>query len=702
MPISRGLHVEWLARDDLRKTLDLNTIAGRQGLIAWWCRARGNDVELRKLIPASSICEVDNELEQDALLPISRGLHAEWWSRDDLRKTLDLNTLAGRQGLIVWWCRERTRNLELRELISSTSLCEIDNELEQDALLPLTRGLHAEWLARDDLRQTMDLNTIAGRQGLIAWWGRARVKDSELRKLIPLESLCEPDNDLEQDAPLPLTRGLHVEWLTRDDLRNSLDLNTRLGRQSLIIWWFLQRKIDKSLDELMSLNFSPEVASIPILDGIRPISRAEHLFWLSRKDLRGAFDISQKEGRTSYLKWLRSNTDQKSDTRCDQQIPMLKKPKSFNIIGFAKGGVNIIGYGRGEFGIGEDVRMAVRALSGLDLDICVPHNQLHIAARQKDICVLGYESSQPIYRTNLICLPHYETLRLLGSTGYNTLDRRYNIAYWQWEFARFPEALHCALDLVDEIWSSSTFIAEAMQLASAKPVIVMPMAVHLPTQLVKWTRADFDLPEGAFIFLTVLDGNSSLKRKNPLATVRAFAAAFPDKRNVRLVVKAMNVNSSQEDWRRVIDQAGEDDRIIFITETMTKDKLLGLQSVCDSFVSLHRSEGFGRNIAEAMLLGKPVVVSDYSGNQDFTKENNAFLVSGKTIPLARRDYLFGENQVWFDPDITAAANMLKSCFENEEERKSKALAGQIFVREHYSAEIVGANYAKRLIASNGT
>lgn len=104
----------------------------------------------------------------------------------------------------------------------------------------------------------------------------------------------------------------------------------------------------------------------------------------------------------------------------------------------------------------------------------------------------------------------------------------------------------------------------------------------------------------------------------------------------------MNVSASHPEWKAVTELAGRDPRITLVLETMSKDKLLGLQSVCDCFVSLHRAEGFGRNIAEAMALGKPVVVSDFSGNRDFTTEETAFLVAGGMQPLLAGDYAFGE------------------------------------------------------------
>jgi len=576
-------------------------------------------------------------------------------------------------------------------------LAHISEELEQDVPLPITRGLHAEWLARADLRQTLDLATPAGRQELVAWWVRECQQNASLRDLIPAECLSETDPTLKQDAPLPITRGLHAKWLARADLRQTLDLASRIGREALAVWWFVASQEDQRLCAFVVPDTLDEV-SISCNHGYF-LTRRDHLLWCSREDLRGAFDVMTDDGIQAYLYWLNANEVGERAVYHKQTTVSAENEANLatGVSGYADGGVNVIGYGRGEFGIGEDVRMAVQALSDVDMEISVPLLPLRLAARQDDSTLSAYEVARPVYRTNLICLPHYETLRLLAATDRSILDKRCNIGFWQWELPRFPEAMAGALGIVDEIWSASSFTADSMRAVTDKPVFHMPMVVTLPAPIQKWARQDFSLPQNAFIFLTVLDGNSSLKRKNPLATVRAFLAAFPRReRHVHLVVKAMNVSTSQPEWHSVVEHAGRDGRITLIVETMTKDKLLGLQSVCDCFVSLHRSEGFGRNIAEAMLLGKPVIVSDYSGNTDFCNEQGAFLVCGDEIKINRGEYPFGDGQYWFDPNVLVASERMKECREDHAERCLKAKHGKYLIESKYNRIVVGQQYRVRL------
>ena len=122
-------------------------------------------------------------------------------------------------------------------------------------------------------------------------------------------------------------------------------------------------------------------------------------------------------------------------------------------------------------------------------------------------------------------------------------------------------------------------------------------------------------------------------------------------REVGLVIKCMNAPKDHAGWRSVMESCGNDPRIITINETFYRERILGLFNCCDAFVSLHRAEGFGRTIAEAMLLGKPVVVTNFSGNTDFTNLETAFLVRRPFIPVKKDDYHFGEGQYWCDPNV---------------------------------------------------
>jgi glycosyltransferase involved in cell wall biosynthesis len=117
---------------------------------------------------------------------------------------------------------------------------------------------------------------------------------------------------------------------------------------------------------------------------------------------------------------------------------------------------------------------------------------------------------------------------------------------------------------------------------------------------------------------------------------------------------------------------------------------------CDAYISLHRSEGFGRVIAEAMALGQPVVATNFSGNVDFCDEQTAFLVDGELVPLRPGDYLFHEGQYWCDPDVEIAAGQIARVFGDADMRQRIAKAGRARIERDYSMAAVAHAYAQRL------
>ncbi|KXB30130.1 hypothetical protein AT959_12200 [Dechloromonas denitrificans] len=570
------------------------------------------------------------------------------------------------------------------------------DKAKQDAPLPITRGLHALWLAKADLKSAMDLDTRAGREALVGWWMSDGRHDKANDGVVLADAYGETSPLLEQDVPLPITRGLHALWLAKADLKSAMDLEMRAGREALVGWWMSDGRHDKANGGLMLADAYGKTSPFLEQDAPLPITRGLQALWLARHDLQGVFDISTPDGRKALVEWF--VTYGKDDTAF--VLPNAEATSTQfvqeNRGRFIFGGVNIVGYARGEFGIGEDVRMATCALETTEFEHCVPGIPLKAGARMRDLTLRGYETGSPLYNVNLICLPHFESLRLLGASRHMILDRRYNIAFWQWELARFPEAMKSALEIVDEIWSISDFAASAMRGATDKSVYSMPLVVELPVMTQKYLRADFGLPEGDFVFLTVLDGFSSIPRKNPQAAVNAFKRAFPGSNGVRLVIKAMNVDVAMPAWKALLDSVTGDSRIKIIAETFSKEKLLALQKVSDCFVSLHRAEGFGRNIAEAMLLGKPVIVSNYSGNTDFTTNSTAFLVEGDMIEIHRGEYPLSDQQVWFDPEVVMASEQMIKCVQDSAARNLKALAGKELVQERYSRNAVGQKYRNRL------
>lgn len=362
---------------------------------------------------------------------------------------------------------------------------------------------------------------------------------------------------------------------------------------------------------------------------------------------------------------------------------------------------NIVGYPQGAFGIAEDARSLKKVFDALGFDskYLLPTFREIIAYQKID------EDSTAVMNPgalNLFAVSPMDMMSLALSKNSNFIDDAgFSIGAWPWELPYWPKEFGEITNFVDEIWAQSEYVEKAFNSLGKVKVRKMPMLVSTqkPTARV---RTKFNIPEGNFVFYTVIDGNSWVTRKNPAACIKAFKKAFGESnKDVSLVIKAMNTDLSGVIWDELIALATHDARVIIINQILQKSELINLVTSCDCFVSLHRSEGFGRNIAEAMLLGIPVIVSNFSGSTDFCNARTSFLVGGKKIPLKIGDYLFYEDQFWFDADIEEASIQMELVASQSRRRCEVAENGKKFIEAHYSLEAIVPQYRKAIYEITG-
>lgn len=333
-------------------------------------------------------------------------------------------------------------------------------------------------------------------------------------------------------------------------------------------------------------------------------------------------------------------------------------------------GVNLYGFAFGELGIGEDVRMAVLACEAAGIPFRVVNVDPGASLRQADRMLAGHvegSADAAPFAFNVFCMPGFDMVgRLLMRDGLAVLQGHHNIGWWPWELPVWPRRWQSAFAFVDEIWAATDYARATYAAACPKPVSLVPLAATVD-RLQPMSRKALGLPARRFLFLFVFDFNSHLPRKNPLAVVQAFRRAFPaDDRSVGLVLKTMNARQGAAAWEAFRAECAQDPRILLLTDTMARATVLALMAACDAYVSLHRAEGFGRTLAEAQLLGKPVVATDFSGNVDFLRPRVGFPVKWTRRALAPGDYPFIEpddDPWWAEPDIAHAAQRLRAARE---------------------------------------
>jgi glycosyltransferase involved in cell wall biosynthesis len=357
--------------------------------------------------------------------------------------------------------------------------------------------------------------------------------------------------------------------------------------------------------------------------------------------------------------------------------------------------MNMFGHFRGEFGVAEASRALVAAARAGGVEVAlVSAGTIHATGGDLRLAdQIGTDAPHPI---NVLGVNANDTVALLDELGPSVTSGRYTIGSWFWELAGFPSAWLPAVDRVDEVWAASGFVRDAVAAVTAKPVRVVRLAVDA-TPSRPYTRAEFDLPDDAFVFLFTFSFNSYIARKNPAGVIDAFRAAFPaGDRRALLVLKSLNGDKAPHLVAALEAQIAADDRIRLVDGAMPRDEVFGLESVCDSYVSLHRSEGFGLGLAESMALGKPVIGTAYSGNLEFMDETTSLLVGHGLVPVGPREYPFPDGQVWAEPDVEEAARHLRRLVDDRAFARALGERARERMQTRFSAAAVGAGIARRL------
>jgi glycosyltransferase involved in cell wall biosynthesis len=251
------------------------------------------------------------------------------------------------------------------------------------------------------------------------------------------------------------------------------------------------------------------------------------------------------------------------------------------------------------------------------------------------------------------------------------------IGCWAWELPVASPEWRPGAAFVHEAWLPSRFTAAAIEplLPGRVRVVGYPAAVAPPVPSALG-RADFGLPEEAVIVLTSFSLASSFERKNPLAAVAAFRAAFGGRTDRLLVLKVAEPAGLDADMAQLRAAIAGVPNIRLETRALPAGDNAALIRAVDIVLSLHRSEGFGLAPAEAMLLGRAVVATDWSGSQDFLTRETAALVDAALIPARDPRGVFeAPGAVWADPDVAQAAAHLRRLADDPRDRAALGAAG---------------------------
>jgi glycosyltransferase involved in cell wall biosynthesis len=356
-------------------------------------------------------------------------------------------------------------------------------------------------------------------------------------------------------------------------------------------------------------------------------------------------------------------------------------------------GVNVAGYLRSELGVGEVARAVIRALDARRVPLMPIHGKQIPRSRQGHPFAFFGASSAP-FPVNLICVNADHFASFLADAPSQFAEDRYNIGLWWWEVTTFPEGGLEAFELVDEVWVGTDYVGDALRPLSPVPVVKVRVPVTMPP-IAPYSRAELGLPDG-FVFFFMFDFHSVFERKDPIGLIEAFRIAFDPGAGASLVIKCINHGSDLDNHERLRLAAQTHPDVHVIDRYVPAERKDAMLAACDCYVSLHRAEGFGLPLAEAMYLGKPVIATRFSGNLDFMTDVNSYLVDYEPQPVGEGNYPYPPHAEWAAADRDHAARLMREVFDNPLEAMRRARQGAVDIRRTHSPEAAGETMERRL------
>ena len=437
-----------------------------------------------------------------------------------------------------------------------------------------------------------------------------------------------------------------------------------------------------------------------VIDDKKPvITRLWYEIYKERKDLHEVFPYPLERDRDDFFNWLK-NSLKKEFNLDDKFLPdfVVKEYDNFKKLNaktkfdFSRDsqnldallGINVAGYFHGQFGVAESARLIVKSLKAAN----IPHvlNNIESEFHSNEDSTFDDFSSKNPYPINLIVVNADQSDVFFREFGPDYFKGRYNIALWAWELSKFPDKWLENLQYFNEIWTHSSFVSNSMKDFSI-PVENVSCPISINDELPN--RKKFGIKDSDFVFLFIFDFASIFERKNPLGLIKAFKSAFGDKGGIKLVIKSINGKKFPTEFKQLEQECKNN--VIHFSEHFEKKDVDVLIASCNCYVSLHRAEGLGITIAEAMSAGKPVITTNYGGNTDFMNTDNSFPVKYSLKKLDKDYGDYKKGNVWAEPDLEDAITLMKQVYENKKLAAEIGDKAKKYIKEKMSFSTIGNN-----------
>jgi len=487
----------------------------------------------------------------------------------------------------------------------------------------------------------------------------------DLAGALPQDELEWLSNDalLETDRRPRMPRLAMMLHRNRTDLQGTFADPLGADRARFALWFATHGRAEYSLPGAV---VAPVLSTLPLRDQMRA-----RLWWQRQKVRR------RPDGR------------RRQAAPAEPAVPVAEVTRQPGPPQIA--GLNVVGWATAPTGVGEACRSSLRALQ----EVGLRHALWNLGASAADNPRAGevggvggqglpYEISLFHVNADMMEVVSRQLPRALV-TG------RYQIGFWFWELAHFPLSFADAFSRVSEVWAPTRFCQQAFSPLAPVEVRWVPPAV-IPPVAAPIDRRELGIDPGEFLFFFAFDALSIPDRKNPEGLVTAFAQAVRKcHRPLHLLLKINHPEAAPE-LVESFQEVAADLPITVISRGMSRGEMDSLTAACDAYVSLHRSEGLGLPLIEAMYLGKPVIATGYGGCTDFLDDSTGWVVRHTLTVLDKSRGPYPAGSVWAEPDVESAASHMIEVASNPEAAAVRAEAGRRRVTEMYTPAVAGARF----------
>ena len=437
-------------------------------------------------------------------------------------------------------------------------------------------------------------------------------------------------------------------------------------------------------------------------DGATGISRHADQVVEQRPDLERAFGSVRWAGRDHLVRWMWTHGLAEGQTALAllPDLPSAPEDRPGAVPAGTGGprpfGVNLVGYLSGDLGLGVAARRMHAALDAAGIPVATVAYDRTSSRRSGP----SQRSLDAPYSVNLLVITPDQLPYFVEDVGPSFFEGRHNIGLWYWETNVLTARQRSSFEWVDEVWGATQYLVDVFAAEDRVPVHLVPVPLVFEDPEVTDDDRDRLGLDDRFTVLFSFDFLSVVDRKNPLGLIEAFTRAFEPDDGARLILKGINGDVFPDKREELIDAAAaRDDIEVWDTYLSSRDRL-ALVAMVDCYASLHRSEGLGLTMAEAMALGTPVVATAYSGNLDFMDDDSALLVPVTEIPIGP-GHLYPAEGTWADPDLDVAAAHLRRLRDDPALRARLSEAGARALERH-GVTSVGDVVSRRLGAGGST